>query len=246
LARRRKTKRLPGLTLVFAILSVVFILLLIFFRFSFGPYPLVSWQDVLDMLTPLVLIPVYWLLFKYAAAEPPSLAEELAFMVLAALWVLGHGMHLSANAIDNLAEGLARQHVIDITPTSIYQLTYFFDEHLGHVVWHLGIAGLAALLVYREVRRPPLGAAARWVTVAAGLIYGILFFCIFIEGQTVALGLPFTAALTLWGLAAGPRRLRQRPVLAFFFVAGALALVLLAGWGLYWRGFPQFTDLGWI
>jgi hypothetical protein len=239
-------KRLPVLTLVFAILSVVFILLLIFFRFSFGPYPLVSWQDVLDLLTPLVLIPGYWLLFKYAAAEPPSLAEELAFMALAALWVLGHGMHLSSNAIDNLAEGLAKQHVIDITSTSIYQLTFFFDEHLGHVVWHLGTVGLAALLVYREVRRPASGAAAGWLTVAAGVIYAILFFCIFIEGQTVALGLPFTAALTLWGLAAGPRRLKERPVQAFFFVAAVVALVLLAGWGIFWRGFPQFTDLGWI
>ena len=239
-------KRIPALTLIFAVLSVVFILLLIFFRFPFGLYPLISWQDALDMLTPLVLIPVYWLLFKYAAGEAPSQAEEVAFMVLAALWVLGHGMHLAANSIDNLSEALARQHVIDITATGVYQLTYFFDERLSHVVWHLGIVGLAALLVAREARRPAEGAAATWVTVVVGVIYGILLFCIFIEGQTVALGLPCMAALTLYGLMAGPRKVPQRPVLSFFFVAGALTLIALAGWGLYWRGFPQFTDLGWI
>jgi hypothetical protein len=239
-------KRLSLLTLVFAILSVVFILLLIFFRFSFTFYPLMSYQDALDLLTPLVLIPVYWLLFKYAASEAPSVRAELAFMVLAALWVLGHGMHLASNSIDNLIEGLALRQVVDVTSTSIYQLTYFFDEHLGHIVWHAGMLSLPALIIYREAQQPANGAAAGWVTVAAGLLYGFLYFCIFIEGQTVALGLPCALALTAFGLITGRRKLAQRPVLAFFFVACALALLLFAGWGLYWRGFPQFTDVGLI
>ena len=60
-------KRLSLLTLVFAILSVVFFLLLIFLRTPFGLYPLMSYQDALDLLTPLILIPIYWLLFRFAA-----------------------------------------------------------------------------------------------------------------------------------------------------------------------------------
>ena len=28
--------------------------------------------------------------------------------------------------------------------------------------------------------------------------------------------------------------------------AYAIPLVCLVGWGLYWRGFPQFSELGWI
>ena len=234
------------LTLIFAVLSVVFFLLLIFFRFSFGPYPLISYQDVLDLLTPLVLIPVYWLLFKWAGGQAPRLSEELAFMALAALWVLGQGMHLSANSIDNLIEGLARRQVADIRQTDIYQLAYFFDEHLSHYLWHLGVLGLAALAIYREVRRPAGTATAWGVVGAAGVIYGILYFCIFIEGQTVALGLPCALALAAFSLIAERRRLGQRPVLAFFSVACLVALVLFAGWGLYWRGFPQFSDVGLI
>ena len=66
-------KRLSLLTLVFAVLSMVFFLLLVFFRIPFPPYPLMSWQDALDILTPLALIPVYWLLFKYAEGEGPKL-----------------------------------------------------------------------------------------------------------------------------------------------------------------------------
>jgi hypothetical protein len=28
--------------------------------------------------------------------------------------------------------------------------------------------------------------------------------------------------------------------------AYTLAFVGLLGWGVYWRGFPQFSELGWI
>ena len=165
-------------------------------------------------------------------------------MILASLWTLGQGMHLSANSIDNLAEGLAKQKVIDITGTTIYQLTYFYDEHLSHYLWHLGTLGLAALLIVREWRSPA-GVATAWpVTITAAILYGFTYFCIFLEGQTVPLGLPFAAALTGLTLVWGRRRLAQQPVLAFFFIACLLALALLGGWGLYWRGFPQFTDVG--
>jgi hypothetical protein len=47
------------LTLIFAFLSVVFFLLLIFFRTPFTLQSLVRDQDALDLLTPLVLIPIY-------------------------------------------------------------------------------------------------------------------------------------------------------------------------------------------
>jgi len=100
-------------------------------------------------------------LFKYAAGEGSRLVEEMAFMVLAAFWVAGQGMHLSANSINNLAEALAKKQVVDITGTSIYQLAYFFDEHLSHYMWHIGVVGLAALLIYREWRQPA-GIATTW------------------------------------------------------------------------------------
>ena len=239
-------KRLSLLTLVFALLSLVFIILLIFLRFEFPPYPLVSYQDAFDVLTPLVLIPIYWLLFRWSAKDGPVLAEEIAFMVLAALWVEGQGMHLSANSIDNLIDGLARNRVIDIKGTDIYRLTYFFDEHLGHYMWHLGMLGLAALLIYHEWRRPAGSATIWWAAILAGVVYGFSYFSIFLEGQTVALGLPFALIVVLLGLIWGRKRLAQQPVLAFFFSACLLALLLFTGWGLYWGGFPQFSDVGLI
>jgi hypothetical protein len=239
-------KRLSLLTLIFAFLSLVFIILLIFLRIKFPLYPLVSYQDVFDILTPLVLIPVYWLLFRQAAREGSNLAEEIAFLVLAAVWVEGHGIHLSANAIDNLVDALARSQIVDIKATDIYRLIYFFDEHVGHYMWHIGMLGLAALLIYREWRRPAGIATAWWAAASAGLIYGFTFFCIFLEGQTVVLGLPFAVIITLLTLIWGRKKLALQPVLAFFFLACLVAVLLFTGWGLYWGGFPQFSDVGLI
>ena len=237
-------KNLSLVTLVFAVLSVVFILLLIFFRTPFGPYPLMSWQDALDHLTPLVLIPLYWLLFKWSASDAAGRMEEMAFMVLASVWTMGQGMHLSANSVNNLAEGLAKKKTLDILSTDIYKLTYFYDEHLSHYLWHIGVLGLIALLVYREWRRPAGIATVWWAAGLGGLLYGFLYFCIFLEGQTVPLGLTFAAIFTLWALIWGRARLARQPVLAFFSIAVLIALVLLGGWGIYWGGFPQFTDVG--
>jgi len=239
-------RQLSLLTLVFSILFAVFFLLLIFFRIPFPLYPLMSYQDVFDLLTPLVLIPVYWLLFKYAAKDESHQAEEIAFMVLAAVWVLGHGMHLAANSINNLAEGFAKKQVLDFTGTDIYTLTYFLDEHLSHYLWHAGILGLAALLIYREWGRPAEIKTTWWATIIAGFIYGFTSFCIFLEGQTVPLGLPFTIIIILLTLIWGRKKLAQQPVLGFFFVACLVAAGLFAGWGLYWGGFPQFSEVGLI
>ena len=236
-------KRLSFLALCFAVLSTVLFLLLIFLRIPFPLYPLMSYQDAFDILTPLVLIPIYWLLFKFAGSDESNRAEEIAFMVLAATWVLGHGMHLSANSVNNLAETLAKNQVIDITGTSIYELTYFFDEHLSHYLWHFGVFGLAGVLIYREWRRPA-GITTIWgPTVVAGLIYGVTLFSIVIEGQTVPLGLPFVILYTLLTLIWGRKTLAQRPLLAFFFASFLVAFILFAGWGLYWGGFPQILDV---
>jgi len=239
-------KRLSLITLVFAVLSLSFFLLLIFLRSPFIYYPLMSYQDVLDILTPLVLIPIYWLLFKYAANDESSPVEEIVFMVLAAIWVEGQGLHLSSNSINNLAEALAKKQVIDITATSIYQLTYFYDEHLSHYMWHIGVVGFAALLIYREWRRPAGIPTTWWATIVAGLVYGISIFCIFLEGQTLVLGLPFTITITLLTLIWGRRKMAHQPILAFFFISCLVAVLLFGGWGLYWGGLPQFSDVGLI
>jgi len=229
--------------LVFAVLFAIFFLGLILFRIPFPLYPLLNYQDVIDLLTPLVLIPLYWVMFRYTDGEESHDSEQIVFMVLASLWVMGHGMHLAANSIDNLAEGLAKKQVLDIIGTDIYKLTYFLDEQLSHYIWHLGIAGLTALLIYRGWRHAAAEKVTWWVTITAGVILGISYFAIFDEGQTVPLGLPFTFIITLLTLIWGRKRLTQQPILAFFAIACMVAFVVLAVWGLVWGGFPEILDV---
>ncbi len=239
-------KKLSHLPLVFALLFTVFFLLLIFFRTPFPLYPLMSYQDIFDLLTPLVLIPIYWRMLRTSTSGETNHLGETAFMVLAAIWVLGHGMHLAANSIDNLAENLAKNQVLDITGTDIYTLTYFLDENLSHYIWHSGILGLVALLSYCEYRGSANLTTTWWVTILAGVIYGFASFCVFLEGQTVLLGFPFTILFTLATLLWGRKLLPHKPTIAFFFVACLVAVLLFVGWGFYWGGFPEFSDVGLI
>jgi hypothetical protein len=230
--------------MLFAILSLVFFILLVFLRIQFPLYPLMSYQDAFDLLTPLVLIPIYGILFRYSAREASGLAEGIAFLALAACWVEGQGMHLSANSISNLMESLSRSGLIQLNGNGAFRLTHFYDELLGHCVWHIGVLGLAALLIYREWRRPA-GLVTAWrSTTPAGLIYGFTLFAITNEGRTVWMGLPFSVAVTLFGLMWGRRKLGQRPVLAFFLVSCAVASLLYLGWGLCWGGLPEFGEAG--
>jgi hypothetical protein len=224
----------PFLPLTFAFLTVVFLLLLIFFRTPFAPYPLMNNQDALDLLTPLVLIPLYWLMFRQTDRPGASLGEEIVFMLLAVLWVSGQGMHLAANSINNLIEAMARNQSLDIKPTDIYRLTYFMDEHLSHYLWHIGVVGFIALLIYRDWRRSPEAPTRWWITLLAGFMYGFTLFCIFLEGQTVPLGLPFVAVITLLILVWGRKQLAKKTHPGIFLrrlpggaaVPGGLGIVL--------------------
>jgi hypothetical protein len=243
---KTRLSNLPFLIWIFTLLSLFFFIMLILFRANFPAYPLISYQDAADILTPLVLIPIYWLLFKSASGGRPTRAEEIAFIVLAALWTEGQGIHLAANSIDNLISALAHSQTLDVTGTDLYRLTYFLDEHLSHYLWHIGVLGMMALLIYVEWRKPA-GETTRWGSILpCGIIYGFTYFCIFLEGQTVTMSLPVTLLVLLVILIWGRAKLAKQPVVAFFFVSCLVAALFLGGWGIYWDGFPQFSDVGLI
>src|SRR5574341_2595098 len=116
-------KRIARLTLVFAIAYAVLIISPAFLSQQFGPYPLMKTGDVTDLFTPLILIPLFWLLMVAGSDQPPARREALIFMALAGLWVLGQGMHLVANSIGHLLE--------DAAESDAWTLTHFYDEVLS-------------------------------------------------------------------------------------------------------------------
>ena len=232
-------KRLSWLALSFSILFAILIISPALLSSQFGPYPLMKVGDILDIATPLILIPIYWLLFQLERQKLPQQGQMLLFMALAAAWAAGQGMHLSANSIGHL--------LADMMDTDVYKLTYFYDEDLSHFIWHAGIVGLSALIIFRQWRNPfvngPEGLAA---VIVGGLIYGFTFFLTVIEAGTALLGVPFAVMIAAFGLIWGRKHFKHQPMTTFFVVAYGLATVLFVIWAIRWGGLPEFSEVGLI
>jgi hypothetical protein len=229
--------RVPMLILVFALAAALFLIGPSLLGIPFPPFPLMKIGDALDILTPLVLIPLYWLLYRAGRDERPARMENLAFVLLAALWVEGQGMHLSANSIYHWLE--------DAKDSDAFRLTFFYDELLGHYLWHIAVVGLSLVSMVRLRRAPSAEGDARWgLLILAGAIHGFTLFLIFVEGRTVGLGLLSAIFIAILGLGMGRSRLGKQPVSAFFWIAYLVAALFMVGWGMYWGGFPEFSEIG--
>ena len=224
-----------SLVFAFALAFASFIILPGLLGIPFPPYPLMHWADLLDLFTPLVLIPLYWMLFRELTGENKAPNAVIAFLLLAALWIEGQGMHLSANSISNL---------LGSGSSSVHDLVHFYDEVLSHYLWHLAIIGLSVLLLLR-VGVPAEGMAIQWGLIApSAVLYGFTYFVAIIEGGTVPLGLPAAALLVLW-LALSRRQQARTHNLSGFFLAGyGLALALFLVWFLVWGYFPEPSAVG--
>ena len=223
--------------LAFALAFSAFIIMPALLGKPFPPYPLLHWADIFDLFTPLVIIPLYWLVFRDTTRAARGITSTIAFLVLASLWVEGHGMHLSANSISNL---------LGTGSTTIHDLVYFYDEALSHYLWHFAIIGLSVLLL-SLIKSSPDSATVHWPLIGpSAVLYGFTFFLAVNEGGTVPLGLPAAALIALW-IAFSRRHLaRSHNLVAFFVVGYGVAVALFLGWYVYWGGFPEFSEVGLI
>jgi hypothetical protein len=229
----------PYLNLIFSIVFVVFVLGPPFLGYPLSIFPLMHIADVLDIFTPLILIPLYWLLFRGDREKPISLLEELTFMFLAGFWVLGQGMHLGANSIHNLLDQQG------VKAGDILTLTYFYDETLGHYLWHIGVIGLSALIIYRSWRWPIVSdKKAVWSNITAGLLYGFTYFAMVNEGDTVPIGLPFSVLVIVFILFWMRNKIKAQPPITLFITSYSFALLLFAIWGIWQGGFRSFYEAG--
>lgn len=230
-------KRISHLVLLFAVLFAVLIVGPGLLNRQFGPYPLIKTGDVLDLFAPLILIPLYWALFQVNGERNPSRGQVALFLILAACWVEGQGMHLAANSIGHLLD--------EMKGSDVYTLTLFYDEVLSHYLWHSAIVGLSALILYRQWKNPFAGEySGLGLQIAAGVVHGFNYFLTIVEGATGPLGVPFAALVTIMVLVWGRKRLRQQPLLTFFFAAYLVATLFFAGWAIYWGGLPEFSQVG--
>lgn len=177
------------------------------------------WADWIDLLTP------YVVLLPAAAALHAGRAGRRAwaiYLVGAITYVEGHGIHLAANSVGNVAPG---------------DVAHLWDEIIGHYLWYTGIALVFAALAMTLARRPaPRGI----VPYVLAVLVGVTTTTNALEGNTALLDLAYAAGFLAWGW-------RTRHGLGRLLIAAfAPAAVLLIGYGVWHGGFPQPSELGWI
>lgn len=185
-----------------------------------------EWADWIDFLVP---ISVLGTAATALAAAAPTGADWVRFGAGALVYTQGQALHLGANSISNAGvTGRAED------------AAHLWDEVVSHYLWYAGLAVVVLALLLALVRAGQPGRVGIAAYLLAAL-FGFTFTTNGIEGGTVPMSLPIAAALLALGL-------RQRATTAGRLVvaAYAVAVLLIAGWGVWHRGFPQFSELGWI
>lgn len=177
------------------------------------------WADWIDLALP------YAVAGLGAAILATAHADRRAWIVFAAgavVYTQGHGIHLAANSIGNVDPG---------------DTAHLWDEVVGHYLWYGGLAVVVAALALAADRSPLPASPLRG---PLAVLFGFTVFTNSVEGGTPILGLATAVAFVAWGL-------RRRGRRGWLLVpAYGVALAGLAGWGAYWGGWPQFSELGWI
>jgi hypothetical protein len=186
--------------------------------------------DWVDLITPYAILGCAAMVLVRAEA---SRAQWVLFGVGGITFTLGHGLHLAANSISNVADAV-------VAKASIVHL---WDEVVSHYFWYIGLflvlAAMALALRPQEFR---VGA----VDVVIALLVAVTLVNNYIEGGTPWMGLVFLAVGAVCGFLWRPAAVSR-----LLLVVGGVGLLLLIGWGVYWFAadgsvFPQFSELGWI
>jgi hypothetical protein len=180
----------------------------------------------MDFLTPLVVIPLAWAVLDAIGGLRGR--AFIAFLLIAALWVEAHGIHLAANAIgDGYPLGPERDAFYATDPGA---LDHWLDEDLGHWAWHIAWVALDVLMLWQATRRRdwPSGAGGA-TTVIAGMIHGAVFAVVTTEGGTAALGATASVVLLAWSgweISHGS----TNPIPRFLAVSSVATLLLYVVW----------------
>lgn len=213
-----------------------------------------SWGDALDFLTPFAVIFLVYFLFKRIIKLSPKqnpqykLREfflKALFAVGFILYINGHGLHLSSNAISRVIENSGMK------GTEIFKSAYLFDEVISHYMWDTGVIFISFGLIFGAAALPSLSIDRKNTVFlfSGAAFYGFTFTVNGIEGQVVPLMLPAAVLgffLSLGLLLKEKKKSSVNPVHLFFLGGYFLSTALFAYWGIAHAGFPEFSALGWI
>jgi hypothetical protein len=186
--------------------------------------------DWIDLLTPFAIVGCAAMVLDRADADRTSWS---VFGVGSVAFVLGHGLHLSANSISNVDQAAVAQ----------ASIVHLWDEVASHYIWYSGLFIVLVALVFALRDQ---ASAVRPIGVVMAVAFAVTLVNTYIEGGVPWLGIAFLATGVIAGLA-----WRPAPVARLILLIGGVGLLLLLTWGAYWyvsdgTVFPEFSDVGWI
>jgi hypothetical protein len=194
--------------------------------------------DLIQLLGTFPLLALYaWIALDLHGRHPAGARIASALFIAGVAYAIGFGVHVAANSIHDMLDhtGLGDP----------WGLAYFWDEHLGHYMVDASRVAFAVSLTAWESNAEGTAwdGTGRAPLVLGAVAYGFIYFATGVEGQTVPLALPFSLAYAVGSLA------RRQPggagaVRAFYTIAAVSSILLFIVWGVWHRGFPEFSRTG--
>jgi hypothetical protein len=208
--------------------------------------------DAADMaiLTPIYII-ILLFLWNYMEKHDAPRWLVVTFLVFAFIFLYGQAMHATGNAINTFATEV--NDYKDQMPKDLYDLIFFLDERLSHLVLFVAVTGLIGCwFVWDQLAlAPPLMPRLPLILIPMGLLYGMTKAYAVIEARMVWIIFPIVVVLMgmwLWYWRRSRRSLIKyaghRPFTTFVAVMVFVAIAGMVFWWLYWGGFPQPSEVG--
>ena len=209
-------------------------------------------NDLADMA---IMAPIYIAVLMYLwlhmLRRNAPIRYLVVFLAFTFLFVYGHSMHVTANAINTYSTEV--RDYKDIIPPDTYALIFFLDERLSHFLLFVAMTGLICswFIFDRSAIASPLLPGNRFFLVIIGSVYGFLTGFSLIEAQMAILAVPMVLImLGMWfwywrasDLSVG-EYIWDRPFTTLVIVIAFSTVVMMAVYALIFDGFPQPSEIG--